>query len=249
MNDKILLHIKNLSFGYGNSLVLDQVQFEIAEGDFWFFLGVNGSGKTTLLNCILGTLPPNSGEVVRHPDLASQSKMGLIPQFHSLNPALPTSVREVVSMGLVGVAIERKEEPHRIAWALERVRMTGLSKQNFWTLSGGQKQRVFIARALVRMPRIILMDEPTNNLDFPSEEDFLNCLERLRHEDQMTLIFVSHNLRLAKERASHVALFQNHRIIAGEKNDVLTKENLQITFHGSGNSQSKILRMNGGKNA
>jgi zinc transport system ATP-binding protein len=245
-SDKIIFNLKDVSFQYGANWVLQKVNLQIVQGDYWFFLGINGSGKSTLLNGLIGSLSPQSGSIVRHPELAKQKKLGFIPQFNHLNPSLPTTVREVVGMGLVGLSIDRKEEKVRLDWALERVGMAGCARKNFWILSGGQKQRVFIARALIRMPAVILMDEPINNLDYPAEQEFLDCLERLREEEQMTFVFVSHDLHLAKERATHVGLFSEGSVLAGVKEGVLTKDNLQKAFKQTARlKDSTILQMVG----
>jgi ABC-type Mn2+/Zn2+ transport system ATPase subunit len=198
----------------------------------WFWIGPNGSGKTTLLRALLGLLAPQRGELQLHPDVASRDHVGYVPQRSEWNPALPTTVREFVSLGLVGARAPRRERRERLRWALARAGLAGLETQDYRALSGGQRQRALVARALVRRPRLLLLDEPTEELDVVSEAGLLDTLAELVRSEGTTLLFVTHELELAAERATHVALFGGGRVVAGRREDVLAGEALERAFGG-----------------
>ncbi|MBI3757639.1 MAG: ABC transporter ATP-binding protein [Deltaproteobacteria bacterium] len=225
-----VLRAANLSLGYGNYIVLRKVNIEVHAGEVWFFLGQNGGGKTTLMKAILGLMPPQAGSLWLHPELSRRDKTGFVPQRCDLNPTLPTTVREFVLLGLVGVSVSRTERATRLAWTLEKMGLAGLAEQNYWSLSGGQRQRTLVARALVRRPTLLVLDEPTNNLDLPTEDALLQLLVALNQEERQTLLFVTHDLGLAARYASHVALLHAGRVLAGPRRQVLTPANLMQLY-------------------
>ncbi|MGH7822802.1 MAG: metal ABC transporter ATP-binding protein [Candidatus Binatia bacterium] len=224
------LRAARLTLGYGGRTVLEDVNFELRRGDFWFFLGPNGEGKTTMLRAMLRLLAPRSGELWFHPELAARSRIGFVPQRCDLNPALPTTVREFVVLGLVRTGTPREETPQRMRWALERVGLADLAARDYWSLSGGQRQRALVARALVRRPSFLVLDEPTNGLDLPAEEGVLELLEQLNREDDVTVVFVTHDLAIAARHATHVALFHSGSVLPGTRAEVLTAANLERAY-------------------
>jgi ABC-type Mn2+/Zn2+ transport system ATPase subunit len=229
-NNRIVLAINKLDLAYGARLVLQNVNFAIHTGEFWFFLGPNGEGKTTLLRAILGEISPKSGQVEFGSRTERREHLGFIPQHCDLNPTLPTTVREFISLGLTGIRLTIKERTERLSWALERVGLKGMDKNNYWNLSGGQRQRVLVARALVRRPRILILDEPTKGIDLSTEARFLRFLIDLNEQEQLTVLFVAHDLNLAARYGTHIALFGQGSVLAGQKHQVLTSENLERTY-------------------
>jgi ABC-type Mn2+/Zn2+ transport system ATPase subunit len=227
---EIVIEARGLALGYGAHLVLSGVDLEVRAGEAWFLLGPNGSGKTTLLSAILGLLPPRAGSLRLHPQLAARDRIGFTPQKSALNPTLPTSVHEFVSLGAVGLRLTRSQRGERLAWALERAGLAGLAARDLHSLSGGQRQRALVARALVRRPHLMLLDEPTEGLDVASEQALLQTLEALRREEGLTLLFVTHKLRLAARFASHVALFHAGRVVAGPRAATLAREVVEQAF-------------------
>ncbi len=231
MNDTApVIKTTGLALGYGGHSVLESVEIEVRRGEFWLLLGPNGTGKTTLLRALLGQLAPASGRIERDPELARPDRVGFVPQRCDIDPTLPTTVREFVSLGLVGIPCTAGDRRERLAWALERLGLAGKERDDYWSLSGGQRQRCLVARALVRRPRFILLDEPTAGLDLPSRDALLRAIARLTSEEQLTVIFVTHDLTAAVQFATHVALFAGGRVIAGPRETVLMTENLQRAF-------------------
>jgi len=224
-----VVEARGLALGYRGQAVLSGLDWTVRPGETWFLLGPNGSGKTTLLRGVLGLLAPLAGALRRHPELASLENTGFVPQRSQINPTLPTTVREFVGLGLVGMR-RAARDPGALAWALARVDLDGLAGRDLRALSGGQRQRALVARALVRHPRLLVLDEPTEGLDVASEEAFLETLDTLRREERLTLLFVTHKLRIAARYASHVALFKGGSARTGPRDRVLEPTELEAAF-------------------
>jgi ABC-type Mn2+/Zn2+ transport system ATPase subunit len=225
-----LIRARGLALGYGGPPIVEDVDLEVRAGEVWFLIGPNGSGKTTLLRAVLGLVAPQRGELWLHPDVADRGHVGYVPQRSEWNPALPTTVREFVSLGLVGTDVRGAEGRERLRWALGRVGLGEHGPRDFRSLSGGQRQRALVARALVRRPRLLLLDEPTEELDVVSEAGLLDTLAELVRSEGTTLLFVTHELELAAERATHVALFAGRRVTVGTRQEVLANGALERAF-------------------
>jgi ABC-type cobalamin/Fe3+-siderophores transport system ATPase subunit len=225
-----LLKTEGLHLGYGRSSVLQDVDLEVRPGEFWFFLGPNGAGKTTLLKAFLAEINPQRGRILTDPDLYRRDNLGFVPQRCDLNPTLSTTVREFVLLGLVGIRANRQERETRLTWALDKGGLTGMSSKNYWSLSGGQRQRALVARALVRRPRILFLDEPTRGLDLAAEEAVMQSLTDLNRQELLTVLFVTHDLILAARYASHVALFHKGQVQGGPISGIMTPDRLQSTY-------------------
>jgi ABC-type Mn2+/Zn2+ transport system ATPase subunit len=224
-----LLAARGLALGYGGAPVLRDVTLTIGRGDYWFLLGPNGSGKTTLLRALLGVLPPRAGALARHP-LAAPAHVGFVPQRAALNPTLPTTVGEVVRLGLVGVPVARAERPARLDEALAHVGLGGMAARDFWALSGGQQQRALVARALVRRPRLLVLDEPMSGLDLVAEDRLLPLIAAWNRERGLTVLYVTHEIALARRYATHVCLFARGTVIAGRRDEVVVPANLAAAY-------------------
>ncbi len=229
---QMLIKMTSLSLGYGDHVVLRDINLNVQTGQFWFFLGQNGGGKSTLLRAVLGLLPPHAGTLWLDPELGSRERTGFVPQKCDLNHTLPTTVREFVSLGLVGLWVNKTERTQRLTWALEKMGLRGLERKNYWSLSGGQRQRALVARALIRRPALLVLDEPTNNLDLPTEDALLQLLVALNHAERQTILFVTHNIELAKRYATHVGLLYASQMLAGPRDVTLTPSNLVRMYGG-----------------
>jgi ABC-type Mn2+/Zn2+ transport system ATPase subunit len=223
-----------LSLGYGESPVLRDVDLTVRSGDFWCWIGPNGSGKSTLLRGFLGLLRPLAGELHVAKRLQDHARLGYVPQRSELSDALPTTVRELVELGLVRSAVPRGGRAAALAWALGQVGLAGLERRSVWSLSGGQRQRALLARALVRRPELLVLDEPTEGLDVTTNDALLETLAALHREAGLTLLVVTHRLEIARERADHVALFVDGRVIAGPRDAVLSGREAERAFAGRG---------------
>ncbi len=202
-----LLRLEDGSIGYGGKAFLEGLSLRVDPGDFLAVVGPNGAGKSTLLKVLLGVDKPIAGRVHRTDDLT----IGYVPQRSSLSPIYPFSALEVVRFGGMGLKTENEKRtrlssaPRKDAMgALETVGIAALSTRTFRDLSFGQQQRVLIARALVRSPKLLLLDEPTAGMDLPSERDLLDFISGLNRVSETAVVLVVHQVSLIADRASRV---------------------------------------------
>ena len=197
MDSDIIIDIRDVSFSYGNDNALQNVTLAIPRRQSGCIVGPNGGGKSTLLKLMLGLLNPTDGSIKilgTSPEKA-RLKIGYMPQYHQLDASFPASVLEVAMMGRITpkTLFRHSASDKKMALnALDKVGIADLAERSFAGLSGGQRQRVLIARALAGEPELLLLDEPTANIDPGAEEKFYATLENLRK--QMTVITVSHDL-------------------------------------------------------
>jgi len=201
MTDKsVAIQVENLSFAYGDFQVLSNVQFDIYTLDSVCIVGPNGGGKTTLIKLILGLLEPDQGSIRIHGGSPEEKRhrIGYVPQHAQHDARFPISVRDVVAMGRLGISLTghyTKRDREEVLSALDAVHLIGVADRPFSSLSGGQRQRVLIARALASGGDILIMDEPTANIDHESEQHFLELLKTLNQH--MTILMVTHEVGFA----------------------------------------------------
>jgi ABC-type Mn2+/Zn2+ transport system ATPase subunit len=223
-----LVRLDDVSASYGRNVVLHDVSFHVHEDQFTGIVGPSGAGKTTLLRLLLGTLPPVDGTVVRRDGL----RMAYVPQLETVNWNFPITVMECVLMSrsrgrrLPWASRKEKSDVHAV---LERLGIGGLSERHIRELSGGQQQRMFLARALLRQPQLLLMDEPTSGVDVSTRHDVLHLLADL-HEDGVAIVLTTHDLNGMAAHLPHLVCV-NHTIVAdGAPREVITPAVLEQTF-------------------
>ncbi|MGQ0625519.1 MAG: metal ABC transporter ATP-binding protein [Sporichthyaceae bacterium] len=225
-----LLTLSAVSYRYDAAPVLTGVDLRIERGDFVGIVGPSGSGKTTLLKVLLGTLRPHTGQVQRAPGL----RVGYVPQLESVDWNFPVTLAECVLMARPQRRLPwpSRAERSELAAVLERLSIAHLAHRHIRALSGGQQQRMFIARALMCIPDLLLMDEPTTGVDFTSRHDMLHLLGDLNAAGT-TIALTTHDLNgVAAHLPSLVAL--NTRVIAaGRPQEVITAAVLERTFGAS----------------
>jgi len=223
MNTAPVISLKNVSFLYRDIPVLEDVSLNIEKRDFLAVVGPNAGGKTTLLKIMLGLLKPMRGEVriFGDPPLRARSRMGYMPQYARLDPLFPVNVLDVVLMGRLGVSIKPgrygRSDRRAAEEALRKLELTGVTYSAFSALSGGQRQRVLIARALASSPELLLLDEPTANVDTVVETEFYEILKRLN--DEMTIVLVTHDLGFVSRYVKHVACV-NRRVVVHPTHEI-----------------------------
>jgi zinc/manganese transport system ATP-binding protein len=227
------LALEDVSLGYEGRAVLSGVTLQVEEGEFCALLGPNGAGKTTLLRGILGLVPVLRGRIEYGFDRRTTSP-GYVPQRDSLDPIFPLTVLEVVLMGTF--AHLRPFRPagrrqHRLAdECLAQVGLEAIAKQPFWALSGGQKERVLIARALAAEPRLLLLDEPTAGVDPGATVAIMDAITRLNRERGLTVVLVSHQLRIVRKVVRSVIWVDGGRALKGTAEELLTPERIADVF-------------------
>lgn len=206
--------LENVSFAYKQASILEDVSLMVQKGEFASIVGPNGGGKTTLLKLILGLLKPDKGRISVFGGTPEHSrhKIGYMPQYAHLDMDFPATVMDVVLMGRLkrtSLWFSKKDREEALA-AIHEVGMTGLEKTGFNRLSGGQKQRVLIARALCGQPDMLLLDEPTANVDHETEVNLFSILQALNAK--MTILVVSHDLGFVSKYVKSV-ICVNRRVV------------------------------------
>ena len=234
--DAPILEVNQLNVRYDGHFALENITFHLHAGERVAVVGPNGAGKSTLFKVVAGVLPPSSGEV----KISGYGPRGHIciaygPQRSQVDWRFPASVADVVMMGRIG-QIGFFRWPRRSDWdivhdALEAVDMDSLSNRQIGELSGGQQQRTFLARALAQEAELVLMDEPLNGLDLPSQEAILTLLENLRQQ-RITVMVATHDLGQAGSHFDRVMLLNRRLIRFGPPQEVLTSENLLHAYSG-----------------
>lgn len=241
-----LLTFDAVSLGYGGIPVLEDLSFEIAEGDFMGIVGPNGGGKTTILRGMLGLLMPLSGSIRMHGhDSDDVFHFGYVPQRETVDDRYPFTVEDVVLMGRyrrIGL-IRRPTQVDRdeIARALQFVGMESRGRRLFRELSGGQRQRTLLARALTGEPDLLILDEPVSGLDLAGNAAIMGLVHRLHADRGLTIVMVSHELNTVVNWVSHVGLLHDGHLRVGTCNDVLTSEALS-SIYGTG---ARVAQVNG----
>lgn len=214
-----VIEIRDVWFSYDTAWVLEDVTLDVRQGEFIGLIGPNAGGKSTLIKLILGLLEPSRGAIAvlgRSP-AAARERIGYVPQYAAFPRDFPISVLETVMLGGIrhGHHIGRfsSEDRQRAQAALDAVEIGELHNRSLNELSGGQLQRVMIARALVSEPDILLLDEPTANIDVRAEEDIFALLKT--YNEKMTIVVVSHDIAFISSYVSRVACL-NRTLICHE---------------------------------
>ena len=227
------LALDHVTLGYDGRPVLKAVTFTIERGEFCALLGPNGAGKTTLLRGMLGLIPVLAGRIEYGFDRRT-SPPGYVPQRETLDPIFPLTVLEVVLMGTF--ARLRPLQPagrrqHRLAAdCLAQVGLEALAGEPFWALSGGQKERILIARALAAEPRLLLLDEPTAGVDPGATAAIMDVISRLNRERGLTVVLVSHHLRIVRQVVRSVIWVDGGVAVKGTAEELLAPERIADVF-------------------
>jgi zinc transport system ATP-binding protein len=241
MSNEVLISVENVSFGYGETLILKDVSLPIAAADFLALTGPNGSGKTTLIRIILGLLKPSQGRISLLGQEIDQfrqwNRIGYVPQkATNVDPYFPASVREIVAMGLLSrkpfprFLIRRDEEA--IDHALEWVGMQDLKKRRIGELSGGQQQRAFIARAIVNGPDVLFLDEPTAGVDAETQTRFYEMLSELNRKENLTIVLITHDFSIFSKHVNKVACLNQRLFFHGNHEEFCSSPVVQDLLRG-----------------
>lgn len=200
-----LLALENVSLALGGAAVLSQVSLAVAPGRIVTIVGPNGAGKSTLVKVALGLVVPDSGNVRRTADLC----IGYVPQSLSIEPTLPLSVRRFLAMAAPGTTLAEQEA------ALARVGAGHVLQRQVARLSGGELQRVMLARALLRKPRLLVLDEPVGGVDMAGQAEIYDLIAALARDDGAGVLMVSHDLHVVMAATDEVVCLNRHVCCAG----------------------------------
>ena len=248
------LEVSDVSISYNGNLAIDKVNFDVNEGDLLGIVGPNGAGKTTLFRAILGM--QNYTGTIRMFGLEGKKYHALLPligyvsQKVNFEQNFPATVSEVVAMGLLPEKILEKSQTilqksgfnwnrvykkinknsDKILEALKAVNLESLKDARIGQISGGQLQRVFIAKALVKDPILLILDEPVTGVDVETQTKFYNVIKKINDENKITMVWSSHDLEAIAKLANRVACMNRKMFFHGQKEEFFSNEDLLKTY-------------------
>ena len=249
-----VLEVSDVSIKYNGNLAVDKINFDVKEGDLLGIVGPNGAGKTTLFKAIIG-MQNHSGKI-RLFGYDEQDYRPLLPligyvsQKVVFEPNFPATVSEVVSMGLIqeknirkGSALLKKcgyswnpvyhkvgKDNDKVLESLKTAGLESLKDRRIGDLSGGELQRVFIAKALVKDPVLLILDEPVTGVDVDAQNKFYNVLQKINTENKITIVWSSHDLEAISKLANRVACMNRKLFFHGEKDEFFSNKELLKTY-------------------
>ncbi len=235
------LSVRDLSFSFGESRVLDKINFEVKDGEFVGLMGPNGSGKTTLLRCMMRFLAPEKGSIevdgkslIEYTPTELARTFAVVPQSSSSD--FTFTAYDIVMMGRMPHVDSRfagtsRRDAAIVEKAMRRTNTWQFASKPFSSLSGGERQRVIVARAVAQRSRALLLDEPTVYLDISGQIEVMDLIKQLNREDGTTVIAVMHDVNLAARYCDRIGLLSNGALEAvGSPAEVLTPENIQSVY-------------------
>ncbi len=240
-----MIDVQRLTVQLGGRTALQDITFHAERGNYVAVLGPNGGGKSTLLKAILGLISPISGSISISSDATNtgRSTIGYVPQIKSLDRSFPALAVELVVTSIKGrwpgrISIE---ERRTATAALEKVGAGHLANREISTLSGGELQRIYLARAIIREPRLLLLDEPESGIDISGTQDLYTLLEAFHREANACIIMVTHDWDVALHHATHVLLINGRQNAFGSPSEALTEEAVRNTFGHVGHKHETLV--------
>ena len=190
-----VVSVEDLNVAYGNHQVISDLSFTVNEGDFMVVIGENGVGKTTLVRALLGLIKPHSGEI----DVPASNLIGYVPQFRNIDEEYPLSIRDFVSLNVkkTGFPWLSKKERAKVDRIIRMTDLTTIADRPLGLASGGEKQRAYLAQALLRSPKLLILDESTASLDNEMKYELLDLVTRFQQEN-LSVMFITHDWDLAR---------------------------------------------------
>lgn len=235
---EMAIETQGLRVRFGDFVALDNLSLQVPTGAFLAVVGPNGAGKSTFMKTLLGLVTPEAGEVKvlgKKPG-SLPTQIGYVPQIKTFDRSFPAVAIELVLSGVrrAWPGPLRASERKLATQALERVGADRLAERPLGRLSGGELQRVYLARALVRKPSLILLDEPATGIDALGEKDMYHMLEAYRKESGATIAMITHDFDVARYHASYVIVLNRTLYGCGHPSTALCEDCLSRAYgHGS----------------
>lgn len=219
MSDRDLIRISQVDVQFGNDPVLSNVSMDLHSNCITTLIGPNGAGKTTLVRVVLGLLKPTHGKIWRRPDL----RIGYMPQKLHIDRTLPLTVQRFMRL------------PHRVSTesireALTAVGAAHLQYRSIHDLSGGETQRMLLARALLRDPQLLVLDEPVQGVDINGQVELYELIAEIRQRRKIGVLMISHDLHLVMASTDHVVCLNHHVCCSGHPESVSNDPSFQDLF-------------------
>lgn len=247
MTEQAVLNVDQVSVSFSGRRVLDDVSFEIRQGEFTGLIGSNGVGKTTLLKVILGSQRPDAGHVTfSHPGAGQRSRsVGYVPQKVLLDPDIPIRARDFVALGIdaerLGFRRRSRAQREAVDRALHEVDADHFADARVGTLSGGQQQRVLIAHALISRPKLLLLDEPLANLDPKSVQEIVSLLHRVCQDHGVAILLSAHEMNALLPVMDRIIYLTDGRAASGTTDEVVRSDVLSRLY----GHHVDVLRLHG----
>jgi len=234
-----IFDVKNLCFSVRGQKILEDISFEIFNGEYIAIIGPNGGGKTTLIRMLLGLEKPTSGTIrifgKRVKDFKEWYKIGYVPQRAAhVDANFPATVEDIVKMGRIAkrklFATMTKEDKQAVYDAMQKMDILNLKDKMVGTLSGGQRQRVMIARALASAPKILILDEPNTGVDVKSQQRFYRLLGELNKREGITILFITHDIGVIADDIGRLFTINQKATICNDPKKVLSCEDMSALY-------------------
>lgn len=200
-----LISARDLVFRRQGRTLIDHVDLDVKPDEIVTIIGPNGAGKTTLVRLILGIETPDGGEVLR----PASTRIGYVPQAFEVDRAMPMTVARFLMLG-------QSANRAAVIAALEEVGATRVIDQQLWQLSGGETQRVLLARALLRAPNLLVLDEPASGVDYAGEAELYDLIGRLSDQHHLGVLLISHDLHVVMAKSDRVICLNGHVCCSGK---------------------------------
>ncbi|MDE8344571.1 MAG: metal ABC transporter ATP-binding protein [Acidocella sp.] len=231
---RALLSVEDVSLAYDGREVLRNVSFSLGQGAFCGLIGSNGSGKTSLMRSILGLETSQTGIVLVAGERGLHGDVGYVPQKLQLDVDLPLRARDMVALGLdghkFGLSWPRAKRRRLVDEMLAAVNALDFADQRVGALSGGQQQRVLIAHALIRRPKLLLLDEPLANLDLRAVAEIVTLLRGLSHEHGVTVLVSAHDMNPLLGSMDRIVYLAHGKAVSGTPSEVVRTEVLSALY-------------------
>lgn len=209
MDGEALVEIVDLHVTLGGNIILSNVSLSLNEGRIVTLIGPNGAGKTTFITAALGLLKPDSGKIIRKKNL----RVGYMPQKVHIDPTLPLSVKRFLNLS-------KSSESLTLEDALDMVKARALADKPLAGLSGGELQRILLAKAIMRRPNLLVLDEPMQGVDIPGQGELYKLIEGIKNKFRCGVLLVSHDLHLVLGTSDYVVCLNKHICCAGSPRSV-----------------------------